>query len=321
MPTLREYLSHELALSSLPVPFDLERAIDDWVFLIFFVGNDFLPHLPSLEIREGAIDTLIGIWKDALRTNALTDWVTKHGSVELKGLQVILNGLAEREDEIFRKRKEAEERQDRGEKRRRIAQGANGRADVGDNTTQGHNFVPVHSLQQKSAVDTSATRKANLSAAEKLKAELMGGGGDDNGEADGEAEASTAEVAAEGNSTEAPVDGGQDEKDQASDNDDSSPSRGKKRKASDADADVPEGPEEAAAVEQADISQLAAAEEEDEDEPEEGPSVLLGQDVTVKGLGAKVPAPLKMLGDNVVEQEDTVRCVPSFPFGLKRSHS
>jgi len=63
-----EYLAEELRvdLARLPFAWDLERAIDDWVFLCFFVGNDFLPHLPALEIHEGTFHVVsfeeVGVW-------------------------------------------------------------------------------------------------------------------------------------------------------------------------------------------------------------------------------------------------------------------
>ncbi|MFH4982532.1 hypothetical protein AB6A40_009241 [Gnathostoma spinigerum] len=106
LPVLREYLERELFIPNSPVPFDLERAIDDWVFMCFFVGNDFLPHLPSLEIRENAIDRLVRLYKDMVYK--MKGYLTKDGYVYMDRVQVILDALGKMEDNIFRTRQQKE---------------------------------------------------------------------------------------------------------------------------------------------------------------------------------------------------------------------
>lgn len=113
---LREYLAVEMSVPNQGFNFDLERALDDWVFMCFFVGNDFLPHLPSLDIREDGIDTLIAIWRDNIPI--MGGYVTKDGHVDLARAQVILEGLAKQEDAIFKRRRETELGRERAEKRR-----------------------------------------------------------------------------------------------------------------------------------------------------------------------------------------------------------
>lgn len=120
----REYLAIELDVPEQGFKLDLERAIDDWVFMCFFVGNDFLPHLPSLEIRDGGIDTLIQIWKDNLPV--MGGYITKDGDVNLERVQYILDGLAKQEDAIFRRRRQGEERREANAKRRRLNEQNNG---------------------------------------------------------------------------------------------------------------------------------------------------------------------------------------------------
>ena len=129
---LREYLEAELHVPQVPFRFDLERALDDWVFMCFFVGNDFLPHLPSLDIRENGIDTLIAIWRDNIPV--MGGYVTKDGHVDLERAQFILDGLAKQEDAIFRRRRQTEERRDANAKRRKLEE--QNRSNSQNNTVQ-----------------------------------------------------------------------------------------------------------------------------------------------------------------------------------------
>jgi 5'-3' exonuclease len=43
--------------------FSYRSSIDDFIFMCFMVGNDFLPHIPSIEIIEDGIELMINIYK------------------------------------------------------------------------------------------------------------------------------------------------------------------------------------------------------------------------------------------------------------------
>jgi 5'-3' exoribonuclease 2 len=200
VPILREYLGAELFVPGQPFRFDLERALDDWVFMCFFVGNDFLPHLPSLDIHEDGIDKLIAIWRDNIPV--MGGYLTCDGSVDLARAQCILQGLAKQEDAIFRRRKEVDDKREANQRRREQQQdqrngrgGGNGHEnkrrrsspDYSKGRSDGRapaapiNAISVseidvqvdyNSIVNRGSVDKSAV--ANKSAAAAMKAQLLG---------------------------------------------------------------------------------------------------------------------------------------------------
>ena len=96
---------------ALPFPRDDERFLDDFVLLCFFVGNDFLPQLPSLSIPDGGLDLLLLLYRRALPRHLggyLTDEATRSpspaGKVDVKRVAVLLSVLGELEPEILRRR-------------------------------------------------------------------------------------------------------------------------------------------------------------------------------------------------------------------------
>ncbi|CAF1602331.1 unnamed protein product, partial [Didymodactylos carnosus] len=118
---LRDHIYCDLKLD-LPPSFtwNIERAVDDWIFLCCLVGNDYLPHLPSLQIGENAIDRLTDLYKENL--SKFREYLTENGIPNMERTEIILNGIGRFEDEIFRNRNEQNTQANQEEKQKKVDQ-------------------------------------------------------------------------------------------------------------------------------------------------------------------------------------------------------
>jgi 5'-3' exoribonuclease 1 len=100
---VREYL--ELEFQELKEPevlgfgFDMERVIDDFILMAFFVGNDFLPNLPHLHINEGALALMFATYKSALPKAG--GYINEGGAINLDRLGLLLDELSHAEFRFF----------------------------------------------------------------------------------------------------------------------------------------------------------------------------------------------------------------------------
>ncbi|XBW36658.1 hypothetical protein QEN19_002232 [Hanseniaspora menglaensis] len=113
---LREYLAEELRVKNFQGMFDLERAIDDWVFMCFFCGNDFLPHLPSMNIREKGLELLLKEWKIMMSKGS--KYLTRSGTINFAALETFLGRIGSKEPEIFKQAHIAAKRQLEGKQKK-----------------------------------------------------------------------------------------------------------------------------------------------------------------------------------------------------------
>jgi len=98
---LRDYIAVEFSdcAATLAFPYDVERIIDDFVLMAYFVGNDFLPHIPCLDISTGAFAWLVEIYRRLL--SSWSSYMTNNGEIDLKKLEDFFKHLAVYEEKAF----------------------------------------------------------------------------------------------------------------------------------------------------------------------------------------------------------------------------
>jgi 5'-3' exoribonuclease 2 len=114
----------------MPFAYDGERAVDDFVMLTILCGNDFVPHLPSLDIGEGALDTMLQLYRYGYwyphsvasplwcnsragvscrvsrrdRLPSLGGYLVENSSIDLDRLEVFTTHMGSLERDIFAER-------------------------------------------------------------------------------------------------------------------------------------------------------------------------------------------------------------------------
>nr|QFG73968.1 MAG: XRN 5'-3' exonuclease-like protein [Megaviridae environmental sample] len=78
-----------------------KAVVRDYIFLCYLIGNDFLPNIPSVDIRHQGIDILLKTYIESFRGHYL---VQPNGGIKLGFFKAICKGLAEYEEPTLRKR-------------------------------------------------------------------------------------------------------------------------------------------------------------------------------------------------------------------------
>lgn len=82
-----------------------QNAIDDFIFLCFMVGNDFLPHIPSLEIIESGIDIILSVYRE---TGTFYGHITKSSQDDIyfikESLKAFFENISSYEKPILEKK-------------------------------------------------------------------------------------------------------------------------------------------------------------------------------------------------------------------------
>ncbi len=75
--------------------FGSDKRIDDYIFICFLLGNDFMPHIPSVNIRTDGIDVLMNCYKDCILSKKR--FLIENNTIVWKNFKIFIEKLSEDE--------------------------------------------------------------------------------------------------------------------------------------------------------------------------------------------------------------------------------
>ena len=72
----------------------------DYIFMCFFLGNDFMPHFPAINIRTGGVDKMLNAYKNVIGTT--NENLTNGKKIFWKNVRKLVKFLADNEEEFIK---------------------------------------------------------------------------------------------------------------------------------------------------------------------------------------------------------------------------
>lgn len=98
---LREYLDIEFCKLKNKIKFEynIERFYDDFAFLCFLFGNDFIPALMNLDLDGIVFELVLNSYKNSIQK--FNDYLTNDGIINFNNFKIFMNELSLRESEYL----------------------------------------------------------------------------------------------------------------------------------------------------------------------------------------------------------------------------
>jgi 5'-3' exoribonuclease 1 len=85
--------------------------IYDYIFMCFFLGNDFMPHFPSINIRTGGVDKMINAYKATIGSS--NENLTDGKKIYWKNVRILVDFLAKMEEKNIKNEMKTRDRREK----------------------------------------------------------------------------------------------------------------------------------------------------------------------------------------------------------------